>query len=181
MSDITKVNLWMLLYAAIAILVLWAWPANACELRDPSGFFCDDARPEPVRRYHEPPQRRPEVRAWAMRRPEPPERHEPRKQLEDADPLDKIKENTLRPRCYPAVRTVGDQYASENGAKQEAIKAWSQQVRHDFGERAMDFDHAQFASFACVRSSIGSIVGQTFHRCEVIARPCHPQHQQVEK
>ena len=166
-----------LILLAMATLVYAIATANACEQRDPSGLFCDDPKPEPERRYHHE-HRRPEVRSWIMRRPEPPE---PPKRLEDSDPLDRIKENTLRPRCYPAVRTVGDQYASENGAKQEAIKAWSQQVRHDFGERAMDFDHAQFASFACVRSSIGSIVGQTFHRCEVIARPCHPQHQQVDK
>jgi len=29
MSDITKVNLWMALWTIIALMLLWAWSANA--------------------------------------------------------------------------------------------------------------------------------------------------------
>ena len=90
----------------------------------------------------------------------------------------------LNPRvasCFAAIRTVGDQHLTTEGAKNEAVKAWSQQARHDIGERAMDFETAREGSFACVRSSIGSALGQVFHRCEVIARPCTAPHVERER
>ena len=83
--------------------------------------------------------------------------------------------------CFAPIRTGGDQHLSIEGAKTEAIKAWSQQARHDLGERAMDFETARDGTFACVRSSIGSTLGQVFHRCEVIAKPCTAQHMQRDK
>jgi len=83
--------------------------------------------------------------------------------------------------CFSPVRTVGDQAITVEGAKTEAVKAWSQMVRHDHGERAMDFEVAREGSFACVRSSIGSVAGAVFHRCELIARPCTPTHIDREK
>lgn len=83
--------------------------------------------------------------------------------------------------CFALIRTVGDQHLSIEGAKSEAVKAWSQQARHDLGERAMDFETARDGTFACVRSSIGSTLGQVFHRCELIARPCTAPHIQRDK
>ena len=108
--------------------------------------------------------REPEVRSWVQReRIEVPQKHVPSSV------------------CYNMTRTVGDQAVTVEGAKGEAIKAWSQMTRHDFGEKAMDFEVARDATFACVRSSIGSLAGAVFHRCEVIARPCTAPHMQRER
>jgi IS4 transposase len=76
--------------------------------------------------------------------------------------------------CRHPVRVVGDQYASDDGARKEADKAWSQTVRWQLGERWMDRDNAKGASYECGRSSVGSIVGQVFHRCRLSAMPCRP-------
>lgn len=76
------------------------------------------------------------------------------------------------PRCQPAFRTVGDQALSVAGAKEAAEKAFSQQARFSWGERFADVSHARDVSFECVRSSIGSVAGQIFQRCEMRARPC---------
>lgn len=78
------------------------------------------------------------------------------------------------PRCASdAVTREGDQYATEEGAKEEAKKAWRQAVRWKFGEQMMDPDNALGGkNFSCSRSSVGSVAGQTFIRCELTARPC---------
>lgn len=106
--------------------------------------------------------RKPEVRSWIKR---------------DFVPDRNIPVAT----CFSPVRTVGDQAITIDGAKGEAIKAWSQMVRHDHGERAMDFDVSREGTFACVRSSIGSVGGASFHRCELIARPCTATHTERER
>lgn len=82
--------------------------------------------------------------------------------------------------CRPHIRVVGDQYASEQGAKAEADKAWSQTVRWQLGERWMDRANAKGASYECGRSSVGSIAGQVFHRCRLAAMPCRPVPSEAE-
>lgn len=74
--------------------------------------------------------------------------------------------------CQPRLAAVGDQYASENGAQEEANKAWMQTARWQYGERYMAREHAKDAAYECGRSSVGSVVGQVFYRCRLTARPC---------
>lgn len=76
------------------------------------------------------------------------------------------------PACQAAFRTVGDQAITIAGAKEAAEKAFSQQARFSWGERFADVTNARDTTYECVRSSIGSVAGQTFHRCEIRARPC---------
>jgi hypothetical protein len=80
-------------------------------------------------------------------------------------------------RCKAAVAVVGDQYASESGAKQEADKNWMGAVRWLHGERFLDRANARDVTYECGRSSVGSVVGQVFHRCRITARPCSPERQ----
>lgn len=74
--------------------------------------------------------------------------------------------------CKPLIRVVGDQRPTEEGAKEQADKAWMQETRFRYGERYMQMNQAKDRRYACSRSSIGEIVGQTMLRCEVIAQPC---------
>lgn len=74
--------------------------------------------------------------------------------------------------CKPLIRVVGDQRPTEEGAKEQADKAWMQEVRFRYGERYMLTTQAKDRRYACSRSSIGELVGQTMLRCEVIAQPC---------
>lgn len=74
--------------------------------------------------------------------------------------------------CKPVVRVVGDQRPTEDGAKEQADKAWMQEVRFRYGERYMLTGQARDMRYACSRSSIGELVGQTMQRCEIIAQPC---------
>ena len=77
--------------------------------------------------------------------------------------------------CKPLVRVVGDQRPSEDAAKEQADKAWMQEVRFRYGERYMLTTQAKDLRYACSRSSIGELVGQTMQRCEIIAQPCPAQ------
>lgn len=77
-------------------------------------------------------------------------------------------------KCRPRLAVVGDQYASEQGAQQEADKAWMQTARWQWGERYMAREHADDAAYECGRSSVGSVVGQVFYRCRLTAKPCRP-------
>lgn len=110
--------------------------------------------------------RKPEVRGYIHRRPDMTEHHEP-----------------LTPiiRCFEAQQSLGDQYVGVDGAKDQAIKNWMQDVRYYHGERAMDFTMARHASFSCGRSSVGSVVGQVFYRCKLIATPCTPPNEKADK
>ena len=155
---------------AVLALVLMASPAFADDWQQ--AFFGHSSayrNPDEHRRHyrhHTPPRviyRKPEVRSWVQREHIAPEL---------AHPV---------ATCFRQVRTVGDQAITVEGAKTEAIKAWSQMVRHDSGERAMDFEVARDSTFACVRSSIGSVGGAVFHRCELIARPCTATHVERER
>lgn len=84
-------------------------------------------------------------------------------------------------RCKSAVAVVGDQYASEAGAKDEARKAWMQSSRWAYGERYMPIDNAEGITFECGRSSVGSVVGQVFYRCRLTARPCRAEPQRESR
>lgn len=77
-----------------------------------------------------------------------------------------------RRHCQDRVSVVGDQYASEAGAQEEANKAWMQTARWQYGERYMARDNAADANYECGRSSVGSVAGQVFYRCRLSARPC---------
>jgi hypothetical protein len=101
--------------------------------------------------------KRPAVKAW--RAPLKPSAHTP-------GPLHNA------PQCQPAFRTVGDQAITLAGAREAAEKAFQQQARFTWGERYADVSNARDVTFECVRSSIGSVAGQVFLRCEMRARPC---------
>ncbi len=82
-------------------------------------------------------------------------------------------------KCQPTLAAVGDQYATEAGAQAEADKAWMQTARWQYGERFMSRENADDASYECGRSSVGSVVGQVFYRCRLVARPCRPEKSQT--
>lgn len=81
-------------------------------------------------------------------------------------------------KCQATLAAVGDQYASEQGAQQEADKAWMQTARWQYGERFMSRENADDATYECGRSSVGSVVGQVFYRCRLTAKPCRPEKSQ---
>jgi hypothetical protein len=81
-------------------------------------------------------------------------------------------------KCQSTLAAVGDQYASEQGAQQEADKAWMQTARWQYGERFMSRENADDAAYECGRSSVGSVVGQVFYRCRLTAKPCRPDKSQ---
>jgi hypothetical protein len=81
-------------------------------------------------------------------------------------------------KCQATLAAVGDQYASEQGAQQEADKAWMQTARWQYGERFMSRENADDATYECGRSSVGSVVGQVFYRCRLTAKPCRPDKSQ---
>ena len=74
--------------------------------------------------------------------------------------------------CRDRRRVVGDQGLSTALAQGQADKAWQQDIRFYLGERFMDIKNAEGVRYECSRSSVGETLGQTFHRCEVSARPC---------
>jgi hypothetical protein len=76
--------------------------------------------------------------------------------------------------CYPTVQVVGSQWKDEDGAEESARKGWMEAVRWRHGEWAMDIGNARDYAKRCSRSSVGSVLGETLHRCEVAARPCRP-------
>jgi LmbE family N-acetylglucosaminyl deacetylase len=77
--------------------------------------------------------------------------------------------------CYSAIRVVGSQWKDEEGAEESARKGWMEAVRWKHGEHAMDIGGARSYVRRCSRSSIGSVLGETLHRCEVEAKPCRPK------
>jgi hypothetical protein len=48
-------------------------------------------------------------------------------------------------------------------------------VRWEHGEQFMDVANAEGYAKRCSRSSVGEVLNQTFHRCQVSARPCRPE------
>ena len=147
---------------ALAILALLSTPTLACDLSTDECWAQITPAPKPqVRAYVHRAPARVIVRRDVVSRPET---------------IDHVDHG-----CVAPVAEVGDQHISEDGAKREADKSWAQTVRFRFGERMMDLTHARNVHYACGRSSIGSIIGQTFHRCEVYARPCQAPRIRVEK
>lgn len=94
-------------------------------------------------------------------------RQEPEVRLYRAD------EKTRRHvQCLDRVTVVGSQWATEAGAEEGARKSWMEQARWALGEVYMSIENAEGYAKRCSRSSIGEVVGQSLHRCEVSARPC---------
>jgi hypothetical protein len=75
-------------------------------------------------------------------------------------------------RCRDIRRVVGDQGLSVALAQGQADKSWAADVRFHLGERYMDIGNAEGISYECSRSSVGETLGQTFHRCQIAAKPC---------
>jgi len=77
-------------------------------------------------------------------------------------------------RCYDRITVVGSQWVGEGGAYESAVKAAKEAVRWQIGEMAMDPANWQDVQRRCSMSSVGEVVGQTFHRCEIRLTPCRP-------
>jgi hypothetical protein len=77
-------------------------------------------------------------------------------------------------RCFEPVTVVGSQWVGESGAYESAVKAAKEAVRWKIGEMAMDPANWKDVKKRCSMSSVGEVVGQTFHRCEIIFTPCRP-------
>jgi hypothetical protein len=75
-------------------------------------------------------------------------------------------------RCRDTRRVVGDQGLSVALAQGQADKSWAADVRFHLGERYMDIANADDIKYECSRSSVGETLGQTFHRCQISAKPC---------
>ncbi len=116
-------------------------------------------RRQHTQRYAE--RRKPQVRAWVIERAQ-------------AD-LDRGH------RCRSRITLVGDQALSADAAKVQADKAIRQQIRFQHGERFTDLGNGEGKTYSCVRSSIGSIAGQDFDRCEVSIIPCSAPRIETDK
>lgn len=138
----------------------WPWPGHVEHHRNGNGAW---RQPEPDHVQHHYRRQHPRV-VYVPERPAPRVagwmREEPRQSREDWM------------RCRAKMTAVGDQFASEDGAKSEAVKAFSQAARWAYGEKLMNIEHAQGVTYQCNRSSVGSVMGATMHRCEIVARPC---------
>lgn len=161
----------LVMCVAVELAVLTLFPTDVISAEDIGGAGSDivfpAAKPVDVTT-----RRAPQVRAWERRAPEP-----PRKRLVvEADEA-----RGEKSACAGTFSVVGDQFATENGAKTEAEKQWMATARFLFGERFMDPVHARRIQYACTRSSIGSLVGAVFHRCEMTATACSAPRIQTEK
>ena len=77
-------------------------------------------------------------------------------------------------KCFDRITVVGSQWVGESGAYESAVKAAKEAVRWQIGEMAMDPANWQDVQKRCSMSSVGEVVGQTFHRCEIRLTPCRP-------
>lgn len=75
-------------------------------------------------------------------------------------------------RCLPPIEAVGDQALTEGGARENAEKAWQQEMRFARGELYADPRNAAGITHWCVKSSIG---GGLFYRCRIRAAACSPE------
>lgn len=89
----------------------------------------------------------------------------------------------LNPYCRAMLSVVGDQAASEAGAKAQAQKAFQQQARFLHGELFADPRYAASVEYRCVRSSVRNVANRAteavglnsqLKRCSMTARPCMP-------
>jgi len=90
-------------------------------------------------------------------------------------------EDDYRDRCRDKRRVVGDQGLSVALAQGQADKSWAADVRFHLGERYMDIANAEEIKYECSRSSVGETLGQTFHRCQISARPCKARKVEANK
>jgi hypothetical protein len=86
-----------------------------------------------------------------------------------------------RDRCRDTRRVVGDQGLSVALAQGQADKSWAADVRFHLGERFMDIANAEDIRYECSRSSVGETLGQTFHRCQISAKPCKARKVEAKK
>lgn len=117
--------------------------------------------------------REPEVRAWKQ-------------------------EDEPRQDCRPPVSVVGSEHLNEATSKDAAERAWRGQVRYLHGERYMNLEKAYRLKMVCTRSSTGDsvtakaldsapaklILGEdagVLHRCQIEARPCSVEPEEVGK
>ena len=77
-------------------------------------------------------------------------------------------------KCYRPITVVGSQWIGEQGAYDSAVKAMKEAVRWGIGEAAMDPANWKDVKRRCSMSSVGEVVGQTMHRCELTVVPCRP-------
>jgi hypothetical protein len=77
-------------------------------------------------------------------------------------------------KCYDPITVVGSQWVGESGAYESAVKAGKEAVRWRIGEMAMDPSNWKDVKKRCSLSSVGEVIGQTFHRCEIVLTPCRP-------
>ena len=84
-------------------------------------------------------------------------------------------------RCRDTRRVVGDQGLSVALAQGQADKSWAADVRFHLGERYMDVSNAEDVTYECSRSSVGETLGQTFHRCQISAKPCKSPKMEARK
>lgn len=77
-------------------------------------------------------------------------------------------------KCYRPLTVVGSQWVGEQGAYDSAVKAMKEIVRWSIGEAAMDPQNWKDVKRRCSMSSVGEVVGQTMHRCELTVVPCRP-------
>jgi hypothetical protein len=140
----------------------WAWFAMLTALGALAGALLG---PAPAQAQNAPTYRSAYEPPHAWHRDRRPHRHHHVRKVWRHEGLDDA-------RCKPVVAVVGDQYATPDGAREEADKAWMQTARWQHGERYMDRAHAADATYECGRSSVGSVVGQIFVRCRLAARPC---------
>ena len=84
-------------------------------------------------------------------------------------------------RCRDTRRVVGDQGLSVALAQSQADKSWAADVRFHLGERLMDVSNAEDITYECSRSSVGETLGQTFHRCQISAKPCKSPKMEARK
>jgi len=110
--------------------------------------------------FHEPRARRSEVRSY--RKVVRPAKPKPAPVIRDDNGA----------HCQAIINVVGSQWVGDSGAQESAKKAFMEEVRWRYGEAYMDITQAQDIAIRCARSSIGEVVSQVLHRCEIKARPC---------
>lgn len=142
--------------AAIAALVLMSpVQANAVDLLPHYQTVSAVQKAQPVRKVHKSNPKPKKKKAYSFR-PAPP-------------PV--VSDGT---KCFEPITVVGSQWVGEGGAYESAVKTAKETIRWKIGEMAMDPANWKDVKRRCSLSSVGEVVGQTFHRCEIILTPCRP-------
>lgn len=163
-----------LLTAALVLLSATACSAETRVYVSGIPYLCDDAYHQvgcrkdwrTINRQVKKREREPEVRAW---------QHE-----------------ETRNDCRPIVSVVGTEHLSEATAKDAAEATWRRQVRFMHGERFMNLEKSHKRKDVCTRSSTGDSMtaklldkisedAGVLHRCQIEARPCSVEPEEVGK